>query len=91
MALLDEVEPAEHEKIAKKELPSLLDLVRNNDPLSARFSRAARLLLKSLKVVNFSDFDAAVFLEFLSYMDENFDRVDEKTRSRMMEAVNLIN
>lgn len=77
--------------MAKKELPSVLDIVHNNDPLSGKFSRAARLLLKSLKIVNIYELDLAVFTEFVSYMDENFDRVDEKTRSRMMEAVNLIN
>jgi len=41
--------------------------------------------------VNAYDLDVAVFTEFIRYMDENFDRVDEKTRARMMETVNLIN
>lgn len=76
MALLEELEPAEHERFAKKELPNLLDIVHNNEPLSGKFSRAARLLLKSLRIVNFPEFDSAVFTEFLRYMDENFDRID---------------
>lgn len=69
----------------------LLDIVHNNEPMSPRFSRAARLLLKCLRVVNVLDLDVAAFAELTSFMDDNFDRIDEKTRKKMIETVNVIN
>jgi site-specific recombinase len=51
IAMLEEVDVADHEKFAKKELTNLLEIVKQNEHSSERFSRTARLLFKSLRIV----------------------------------------
>jgi site-specific recombinase len=83
IAMLEEVDVADHVKFSKKELTNLLEIVKQNEHSSERFSRTARLLFKSLRIVNLYDLDVTVFNEFIKHTDENFYQINEKTRSHM--------